>query len=79
MKLNIALITIGLNPIVDHPKSVINQLKNVVDLVQIQMIATEIENVIVKENEVTEIENVLQELVIGVSMSVLQVRQFLAL
>lgn len=67
---------IGLNLIVDRQKSVI-YLKNVVDLVLIQMIAIGIENVIVRENEVTEIENVLQELVIGVNMSVLQVKQFI--
>lgn len=76
MKQNIAQITIGLNLIVDHQKSAI-YLKNVVDLVLIQMIAIEIENVIVRENEVTEIENVLQELVIGVNMSVLQVKQII--
>lgn len=74
MKQNIAQITIGLNLIVGHQKSAI-YLKNVVDLVLIQMIAIEIENVIVRENAVTEIENVLQELVIGVNMLVLQVKQ----
>lgn len=74
MKQNIVQITIGLNLIVDHQKSVI-YLKNAVDLVLIQMIAIGIENVIVRENEMTEIENVLQELVIGVNMSVLQVKQ----